>query len=468
MFLGHRQTKSSNILISEFERPVEVIMKCDDFKSNFARKLSNRYTTRNSFHVKGSNLTSVTDEVNPAEKPKTSHVNFTQRDNKEPVEQNIKASPGPEARSATPVTTPMCNTEVAALQREIETLRWQLGQTEANRQMHIALLEQVMQFLNRIQIQLDGQSARNLDDRIVPAEVLPTKGSDLPRSQSVIQMNKNHHQRKALGTKMMSKSSYNVNAVSRTSGEVAVLKDFSWKQSKFPTKDVHNDNRKLSQEISRLVSLANSVLNTKLPDLLDASASRTSTTLPAYTASEKSTEVKESTPTNSVVTTGLEVSSYKPEVDGEITTVDLDEMTQKYISCNNNVKPLKAVVPPSPLTCGLEEDFASGKFNEDYVDFTMNLISNASKRPKEPSETAADRRTNEQSHIFLEDESGFSSMNSFQEVGIPIINIIPATPSQDIIYDLKMDNILSKRINDNASEWMASTGPKQPIQVFWV
>lgn len=465
MFLGHRKTKSSNVLISEFERPVEVIMKCDDFKSNFARKLSNRYTNRNSFYAKGSNLSPVTDDINSSEKPIISY-----RDNKDPVEQNIKASPGPETRSATPATTPICSTEVAALQREIETLRWQLGQTEANRQMHIALLEQVMQFLNRIQVQLDAQSARNPEDRILTADVLPTKGSDLPRSQSVIQMNKNHHPRKALGTKTMSKSSYNVNAVSRTSNsaEVAVLKDFSWKQSKFTTKHMHNDNRKLSQEISRLVSLANSVLNTKLPDLLDASVSRTTTTLPDSSAPNKSIDGKENTPTNSLVTTEIEVSSYKSEVEGEITTVDLGEMTQKYVSCNNNVKPLKTAISPSALTCGLEEDFASSNFNEGYVDFTINLISNTGKRPIEPSEPANAKPSNEQSHIFLEDESGFSSMNSFQEVGIPIINIIPATPSQDIIYDLKMDNILTKRINDNGSEWITSTEPKQPIQVFWV
>lgn len=30
----------------EFSRPVESIMRCEDFKSNFARRLSNRYTTR--------------------------------------------------------------------------------------------------------------------------------------------------------------------------------------------------------------------------------------------------------------------------------------------------------------------------------------------------------------------------------------------------------------------------------------
>lgn len=30
----------------EFSRPVESIMRCEDFKSNFARRLSNRYISR--------------------------------------------------------------------------------------------------------------------------------------------------------------------------------------------------------------------------------------------------------------------------------------------------------------------------------------------------------------------------------------------------------------------------------------
>lgn len=32
--------------MEEFSRPVESIMRCQDFKSNFARRLSNRYISR--------------------------------------------------------------------------------------------------------------------------------------------------------------------------------------------------------------------------------------------------------------------------------------------------------------------------------------------------------------------------------------------------------------------------------------
>lgn len=35
-----------NDYLCDFGKPVESIMRCDDFKSNFARRLSNRYIAR--------------------------------------------------------------------------------------------------------------------------------------------------------------------------------------------------------------------------------------------------------------------------------------------------------------------------------------------------------------------------------------------------------------------------------------
>ncbi|CAH2217576.1 jg24366 [Pararge aegeria aegeria] len=39
-------SQSRDSLDDEFGRPVESIMRCEDFKSNFARRLSNRYISR--------------------------------------------------------------------------------------------------------------------------------------------------------------------------------------------------------------------------------------------------------------------------------------------------------------------------------------------------------------------------------------------------------------------------------------
>ncbi|CAF4747863.1 unnamed protein product [Pieris macdunnoughi] len=37
------QSQDSDVVEDDFNKPVESIMRCEDFKSNFARKLSNRY-----------------------------------------------------------------------------------------------------------------------------------------------------------------------------------------------------------------------------------------------------------------------------------------------------------------------------------------------------------------------------------------------------------------------------------------
>lgn len=37
------QSQESDVVEDDFNKPVESIMRCEDFKSNFARKLSNRY-----------------------------------------------------------------------------------------------------------------------------------------------------------------------------------------------------------------------------------------------------------------------------------------------------------------------------------------------------------------------------------------------------------------------------------------
>lgn len=46
MLFGEMMLKPDMLNLEEFSRPVESIMRCEDFKSNFARKLSNRYISR--------------------------------------------------------------------------------------------------------------------------------------------------------------------------------------------------------------------------------------------------------------------------------------------------------------------------------------------------------------------------------------------------------------------------------------
>ncbi|CAG9137132.1 unnamed protein product [Plutella xylostella] len=60
-----------NDQLAEYGRPVESIMRCEDFKSNFARRLSNRYITRSpvaSPKKEGPKPTDTLKKPEPAEK----------------------------------------------------------------------------------------------------------------------------------------------------------------------------------------------------------------------------------------------------------------------------------------------------------------------------------------------------------------------------------------------------------------
>lgn len=51
----HQSEEAPGQLDEGFSRPVESIMRCEDFKSNFARRLSNRYSSRSAVVTKRQN-----------------------------------------------------------------------------------------------------------------------------------------------------------------------------------------------------------------------------------------------------------------------------------------------------------------------------------------------------------------------------------------------------------------------------
>lgn len=97
-------------------------------------------------------------------------------------------------------------------------------QTEANRQMHIALLKQVVTFLSRVKEHIACQSpATSVHEEPVTArEVSPSSHADLPRSRSVLHVNKHEYSSlssgKKLSTRKISKSISNVNGYKDCNG----------------------------------------------------------------------------------------------------------------------------------------------------------------------------------------------------------------------------------------------------------
>lgn len=85
--------------------------------------------------------------------------------------------------------------------------------------MHIALLKQIVTFLNRIKEHMDIQKQEETKCEIVPSKLLPRSfnSADLPRSRSVLHVNKNveytiTHSKK-MNSRKISQSISNVNGL---------------------------------------------------------------------------------------------------------------------------------------------------------------------------------------------------------------------------------------------------------------
>lgn len=90
-----------------------------------------------------------------------------------------------------------------------------------NRQMHIALLKQVVSFLSRVKEHIEYQKPE-LGRNESMSRLTPRMSSDLPRSKSVLHVNKNREfsvsPAKKLATRKISKSISNVSGYKDSNG----------------------------------------------------------------------------------------------------------------------------------------------------------------------------------------------------------------------------------------------------------
>lgn len=448
---------SDLFLDDEFGRPVESIMRCEDFKSNFARRLSNRYISRSS--VSGSRQNTVlklrpTDQqeiLNNVPERIEQCSQLSKSSNLEPNGEIVKPPDKMVKHNAD-----MRGTEVNALNMEVDTLRWQLAQTEANRQMHIALLQQIVTFLNRVKEHIECQK-NEPDVRLdtVSPMVFPRtiNIADLPRSRSVFHVSKNLDYSispaKKISTRKISKSISNVNG----------YKDCSsiWNHSKLSLVSENEAGQKLTEEMSRLITLANTVLSTKLPDLACACVHfRTESTFQLTEESKK----EENTPNSETDS----LNSYKKNSPENI-VLNTDCKSEVYNSITNKFADMENsilndfIVSQSPLSFASENNSSGVKlFKPEQPGSQNGLVTSCGK----VVQTVDKRNEYNGSSNFIEDESGFSSMSSFQEIGIPIISIIPPSPCKEVDY--------LEEITDETEKWKTDTIEldKQSVKVFWV
>ncbi|XP_053624908.1 uncharacterized protein LOC128683368 [Plodia interpunctella] len=431
-------------LDEEFSLPVESIMRCEDFKSNFARRLSNRYIRTPAVNKDSSLKLRLQDPktTSPDNAPERIEP-CSQLSKRSVMEQNGEAVKPPDKK----MNTDIQRTEVTALNMEVETLRWQLAQTEANRQMHIALLKQIVTFLNRVKDHIECQKSDSpmseVHHNLTPHAF---NIADLPRSKSVFHVDKTRDYNtpvKKIDTKKISKSISNVNGFKDCQG--------LWSQSKLSLTSETESSQKISQEMSRLITLANTVLSTKLPDLACNCNNDVSSNLNSLTSIEKDISLK---PSN----TSLNLIE-EDTTNAFILNTMCD--SEDSFDCISN-KFLEAKDIEAPLAYNLDNDITILKLNEKerHGSYAMKNV------PESPMKAPNFDGKNEFHHAsnFIEDESGFSSMSSFQEIGIPIISIIPPSPCKEVGYiDEFSDFIDSEKWKTDSLEL-----DKQTVKVFWV
>ncbi|PSN46268.1 hypothetical protein C0J52_16643 [Blattella germanica] len=186
---------------------------------------------------------------------------------------------------------------------------------------------------------------------------------------------------------------------------------------------------KLSQEAFRLLRTAQSLLNTREPDLAQRLCPGLEPeTVPDNSSSSHRSSLASSLPGHEEETLPCNNSQKREPL--SLTTASCNSLLRQSLD-NTSLRSLNYNNNNSSLTSGLESAFAGGCRTTSPI---YNSSSNCPPKSKTPSPPVPETNYQIRSSppvSSTEDESGFSSMNSFQEVGLPLVSPSP-TPSYSI------------------------------------
>uniref|UniRef100_A0A8D8SMU7 Uncharacterized protein n=2 Tax=Cacopsylla melanoneura TaxID=428564 RepID=A0A8D8SMU7_9HEMI len=163
--------------------------------------------------------------------------------------------------------------EVSAYQSQLDTLQWQLKHVESNRQMYRAVMEQILKFLERVQKCLDQIQTNRPAGQ--PVHQSPSKNrARVPRSRSVHTVAHTSSPNSRASSPSSHNQSHYANPVQRANSvhhmqdsySTHSLRDFSWRSSRPLQEDIVTP-EKLSQDTFRLLRTIQSLVNTREPDL---------------------------------------------------------------------------------------------------------------------------------------------------------------------------------------------------------
>ncbi|CAH1366742.1 unnamed protein product [Tenebrio molitor] len=288
--------------------------------------------------------------------------------------------------------TSLCSSRISEIpvenivqQSKVNTLQWQLRES---REMYKAVMKQVVTFLERAHRSLELLGNR-----------LNTKQT-VPRSKSEHQIVADENGMDTLNS----------------TADYAMFRDFTWRRPKkqeLPSEEIPPE--KLSQEAFRLLRTAQSLLSTQEPKLTSANDTPDDLEFLAQLAREfpPASDIKPQRTTSFSLSPKL----LTPEKDTRIATafnrqlsLQLNETrktTYKYSHSRS-----------TPRETLVETEFMSSTVNDLVKNHHISLISD---KPKFKHDSEKSNSPPAGSISSVEDESGFSSMNSFQDVGLPIV-----------------------------------------------
>ncbi|XP_046492226.1 uncharacterized protein [Neodiprion pinetum] len=335
------------------------------------------------------------------------------------------------------------------LQTQIDTLQWQLKQTEANREMYRALMAQVVRFLERAHKSLDI-----LHEKSNPKN---GKASRVPRSRSVhgvdeSSVSRGSHQSSASCASFARAKS--VTQISPTSGtnrdstsvwsvlrrtetpppglqqprpEVQPHEGVVYRRR--PTSSENNPDEvppeRLSQEAFRLMRTAQSLLATREPDLVRVSEvdNRRAPSPCNIDGPLPLQSFTNSTPLCDSLLSSSDRANSRCDNDATFsrraepgTAGCLLPGARRSLDAASLHSASSKTTETTEEEDGGPRSLLAGALEREFV---VKSSSTPNRRPKKPTEVGLKTKPCTASVSSAEDESGFSSMSSFQDVGLP-------------------------------------------------
>ncbi|XP_016965768.2 G-box-binding factor [Drosophila biarmipes] len=334
------------------------------------------------------------------------------------------------------------NVEAVILQNQVDTLHWQLKQTETNCEMYRAVMEEVARFFERYQVQQQLQQTHRNGEQIARSKSLhhvhgvgnsslqsDARDDDASSAGSASYLRARSSTNLVLNKSMHAMNEEHNYETIAPAGSYNAFKDFTWRRS--PKKSGGSGGckarltapeaaeEKLNQEAFRLARTIRNLLHTseQQPDLTQPRHSLASiSSLPSgnhrLCKGKTSSVMTLLTPplhnSTSIMNATLEAPSPAGKSNAELIFLRANNMRDSRLS-------LRSSTDSSVHSTISSTASSSSKVETDEETQTPTTASNIA-----ISSSSIKPTSSKQSGSSTEDESGFSSISSFHDVGLPL------------------------------------------------